>query len=298
MKFQLQSLVLLAVLQSSIVAAQSQPANASSAAGNRNQPGDVSALGGLQLRPPSGLVKTGQSLPLAVTYCFVPSADGELRPLGFDCGADDPLAPPIPGPIRWSVNGVEGGTADLGTLAANGNSAIYRAPANRPTKPTVAVSAELPTDGGGKMLLVSNVTIIGDLQTYFGGFTVTSPATQSDVFYSASGSVVLEQVGERSTDYVAIAGSMTIDYKVDGCAQYHGEHPIIGAELSLDTPDTGQHSFTLGMETIELSCNGAQLGAAVSLHPCLPGKGGSDRVSIAGSAACYDGTFTWQLTRR
>ena len=44
--------------------------------------------------------------------------------------------------VAWSVNGVAGGNAAVGTIAANGaNTAVYTAPATPPTPTTVIVRA-------------------------------------------------------------------------------------------------------------------------------------------------------------
>lgn len=258
-----------------------------------------SAVRGLQLRPPYSLLKVRQSMELTIRFCIAAPADGELAPLGFDCdpGPDD-LNPILPGSPKWSVNGVVGGSDIVGTIAPNGYNAIYTAPEARPANPTVAVSAEIVENEPSKTLLVSNVTILEDKTMYVGDFSVKSPASRSDVNYTIVGTFALEQVEQSFTQYVATAGVMEISYQVKECAPYRQMHPVTAVELYLDTPAEGQHWMTMGLETIELLCNGVKLGAAVSLHPCEPGAGGSGQVSLTGRTECDDGTYTWKLLRQ
>lgn len=170
---------------------------------------DWSAVKGLQLRPPSGTVKTGGSVPLKLVYCFAPPLKNtDLEPLGFDCEAENAPVPPSQ-TVNWAVNGIAGGNATVGTVTGNGNSATYTAPAHPPQANPVAVSAEVQ-GAKGKLLLISNILVTED----FAGYTGSISGTVTDV---ASGTRISYQTSDLSfipletppTNYAA-RGSLTM----------------------------------------------------------------------------------------
>ena len=121
---------------------------------------DPSQLTGYQIRPPSASVKVGRSLPLLARYCFE-VIDGSSTYI--ECNPKAPSLPQILKPFsvsNWSVNGIRGGNAVVGRIAAQGNRATYTAPATVPEPATVAVSVEVPSEEGAKSLAVANVTIV------------------------------------------------------------------------------------------------------------------------------------------
>ncbi|MDP2273954.1 MAG: hypothetical protein Q8K32_24650 [Archangium sp.] len=131
---------------------------------------DWSLLLGWQLRPPVATVLPGRSLTLSVRFCnTVPLDQGtesELVSLVANCQEDEGLAPIVG---QWAVNGTPNGSATVGTLVPGSPSATYVAPAKAPSGGPVAVSVELNPPALGKVLLVSNITIGGDLPNAYAG---------------------------------------------------------------------------------------------------------------------------------
>ena len=124
---------------------------------------DPSQLIGYQIRPPSASVKVGRSLTLLARYCFE-VVDGSSTYI--ECNPKAPSLAQIVAPFsvsNWSVNGIAGGNAVIGRVAAQGNRAIYTAPATVPDPPTVAVSVEVPSKEGAESLAVANITIVDGL---------------------------------------------------------------------------------------------------------------------------------------
>lgn len=132
---------------------------------------DWSMVAGVQLRPGEASVKTGANVPLAIRLCETGAVESENpedanQSMMFECS----IAPLTSfSAARWSVNGVEGGAGDTGTVVANTDKstgeAIYSAPDKVPDSNPVAVSVEVldfdnPAD---KTWLVSNITITEDV---------------------------------------------------------------------------------------------------------------------------------------
>lgn len=117
---------------------------------------DWSVLPGAQLTPWSGQVRIGQTLALKVQTC------DELTPDDPDNPLDLPLTTCKDAPAKlvsgWAVNGVPGGAAASGTVAAQGAQATYQAPATLPSTALVAVSVNYQSEGG-PLTLVSNVDV-------------------------------------------------------------------------------------------------------------------------------------------
>jgi hypothetical protein len=130
---------------------------------------DWSMLTGIQLRPSQATVKTGASQVLQIRTCnnnVAPEEpDDQLVPLIYAC-EDTPDA--TYGFGNWSVNGVAGGSADSGTVVADGdsatNKATFTAPESVPAGNPVAVSVEvLDLENPGEFtILASNIRIIED----------------------------------------------------------------------------------------------------------------------------------------
>ena len=267
-------------------------------ADNQLDPPATYDLDGFEIRPPNGLLKVRQSLPLEVKYCYLPH-DGELAWLVRDCGVKDDAGTdlsPLLVVSKWSVNSIEGGNDTIGHVTAQGGKTTYTAPANKPDNATVAVSAEVVTEGRSKTLLVSNITILEDLQTYIGTVSV---AVKGDGFsYKAGGEIAFTQVGESSDSYTSSGGWLEVSYKVQDCKPYRGVLPLAG-ELYLNTPDEGQHQITLGTDEFEVSCHGINLPQTLlPIHPCEPGKGDTKNNELNGTASCDASKYTWRLNRQ
>jgi hypothetical protein len=131
---------------------------------------DWAMIAGAQISPHTAAIRTGEELPLKVIHCRRKVYDGrvgdDLLPIPepvVDCDVDPKSSF---GASRWSVNGVEGGGAQYGTVLADADrwngEAQYTAPPAKPAQNKVSVSARhsFPDDEAGATLLVSNVTIV------------------------------------------------------------------------------------------------------------------------------------------
>lgn len=180
---------------------------------------DWSLVAGAQLRPPSGRVKVKGSLALVAKQCFVaPLNPAELdRPetvpffVGINC--DDEDIAPLPISVsEWAVNGVAGGSGSTGTISGTElGGATFSAPDTKPSPDQVAVSARADFKPFGKVLLVSNVTIVDDTPRMVatGRYAATNaslaPFVQGDVvdegvqftfnFPPGGGTVIPESLG-------------------------------------------------------------------------------------------------------
>jgi hypothetical protein len=169
---------------------------------------DWSLLAGAQLRPPKASVKTGETLTLTAVECW--TEEEELAPLPgeeqlaplpprFDCDPEGEQLAPLPLKLsNWSVNGIAGGNGTIGTVSAHGVAATYGAPSTKPDPSTVAVSVEasnVKLDGRTfpKTILVSNITIAGEKETYRGTFDLSwqeqSESEGWTTTFNASGTV-------------------------------------------------------------------------------------------------------------
>lgn len=123
---------------------------------------DYSMIEGVQILPARAQVQTGGSVALSVRFCSRDTfEDGEdvLAALLITCESE--LAP-LGDFDHWSVNGLPGGNATLGTVSpASGPQATFHAPTNAPTPDVVAVSVET-TYEGMHALLVSSIRILGE----------------------------------------------------------------------------------------------------------------------------------------
>ena len=138
---------------------------------------DISNVKGIQLRPPDKIIAPGDTVILIPRICYEPKVifgnTSSANPHGYVCNTDigEDLAPLVPPDkiSNWSVNGIPGGNATVGTVVAEQHQpdphsvsdyrAIYTAPDIAPTPNTVAVSAEVEMGDGSKTLIVSNITI-------------------------------------------------------------------------------------------------------------------------------------------
>jgi uncharacterized protein (DUF1800 family) len=139
-------------------------------------------------------------------------------------GTAQPFAPSMPGKSwTWSVNGIAGGNATLGTIDANGN---YSAPAVLPTPNTVTIAAAetaKPSEAASSAVTLLNpipmVTGISPPQVNVGTFTLT--ITGSDFVSGATvsfGGTTLTTSFVSSTQLTASGmatpaqvGSVTVD---------------------------------------------------------------------------------------
>ncbi len=118
------------------------------------------------------LAPPGFTTPATQTLTLSPSA-AEVR-----AGSSQPLTPSVGGKSwSWSVNGIAGGNATLGTIDANGN---YSAPAALPTPNTVTIAAaesgkpsETASSAVTRLNPIPVVTGISPAQVNVGTFALT-----------------------------------------------------------------------------------------------------------------------------
>jgi hypothetical protein len=178
---------------------------------------DWSNIQGLQLRPGAATVKVKGQVNLVATSCI---ASGKYSAvfLRYKCGTvSDELAPLGVKSATWSVNGKAGGSGTLGTVKGDAESAVYTAPARKPTagKSVVQVSV-VASVRGKKTLLVANITITGGYHVT-GSFkdansglvcagTVSASVTDTVEFSltpSADGSFTVTDIKNATTKYAA-----------------------------------------------------------------------------------------------
>jgi hypothetical protein len=267
---------------------------------------DWSLVFGVQMRPAAGNVKVGQSQSLSIAHCFAPPSDDDLAWLSYDCDpTDDELAPllPIAKTLRWSVNGVEGGGGEFGSVTGADNHGVYKAPGKKPSASLVAVSAEVTLFGAGKTLVVSNLTITDDSAGYTGTFSAS--LTSTDLTYTASGTVQWDQTSAdkfRSTGTAQVAYSMKCGTST---GTYSGARPILvssagNGELRL-FPSLGWYGWAFALEPFEVSCNGVSLPVNLMLNPCdnlMTLLIGSDPDLLSGTGTCGAQQLTWSWTRK
>ena len=163
---------------------------------------DWSLVKGAVLMPMTSEVKVGKSLGLGVRYCYASPdlLDGLLAPLGYDCS--DNLAPLVAA-SEWSVNGIQGGDAAVGTISGSGLQATYQAPASAPSPNTVAVSARLDDN----TIVFAYVTINEEAAAMTGtvDFSFTYLTSPGQTFKArATVSLTVEDDGIDETNYHAV----------------------------------------------------------------------------------------------
>jgi hypothetical protein len=195
-------------------------------------------------------VKEGTSIEIEVVECAEHQAlEGDLGGLLSDCHpgtASDKVTA-----SQWAVEGVPLGNATLGTLdpAANGQEAIYKAPAQKPTPNTVAVSARLTAEGYLPQWLVFSHIAIGQPGTYQGQFTVTQQGIYS---FTAKGqaTVAPHMLSANQADddldmsRFTVSGTIRID---------DGSITMGGAPCTADVPSQTLTSDSLNLRKVPLS---------------------------------------------
>jgi len=229
---------------------------------------DFSLVRGFQLTPASAKVGAGQSKRLRLVVCYPASLDEELVPLGYPCGGDtdEDASWPVYAEA-WSVNGVAGGSDATGTVSGDGRGATFLAPAKIPDPATVAVSANVPTGGRGKVLVVSNLEITEAVADYTG--EATFEAEGLGLF---NGTVTVTWTErERNTDSVAYvaSGTMTATYESFDCVPVTVTAPIlssapdeswgVNSHLLVQGPGAGDpntYDFTISsvVQYVDLQC--------------------------------------------
>jgi len=184
---------------------------------------DWSLLQGLQLLPIDPRVNVGKAIELTVNTCRLVDEGDELVSLLALCEPEDLVLQTN----QWSVNGISGGNATVGTVAGvETGRATFTAPKKKPTPALVAVSTVFSgkSGGGRKGMLVSNVTIVDTAgwsgtvsysvsasETYSapGGSGSVTTTTTTEYSVMGEGSIALEAGGLLPTALTVSGGSGT-----------------------------------------------------------------------------------------
>jgi hypothetical protein len=148
---------------------------------------DYSMVEGMQIRPPAASVAPLGTVNLFVRYCERQTVSGgagndDLTALILGCDGSMP-----PNTVsNWSVNGLPGGNATIGTVVQTApGKARYTAPTTEPQDNPVAVSVNFISSRGNGVL-VSNITIGG---VWYGTVTITQGT------YKSEASVIWTEIG-------------------------------------------------------------------------------------------------------
>ena len=189
-----------------------------------NAPGGNASVGTISA---SGIYTAPVDLPspASVTVTAVSNADSQANASAAVNVSDDIVVSVMPNPVSlatgaaqvftasatgtgnpdtrvtWSVNGVAGGNATLGTIAANGaTSAVFTAPATPPSPPTVSVRATSVADA-----------------TKFGSASATISCASANTIAPSAASVALGQT-QNFTAAFCLAPGTTLTWDVNGTA--------------------------------------------------------------------------------
>lgn len=283
---------------------------------------DVSKVKGLQIRPKEKIVQPKATVELHVKLCYeAKDLTDEVTPLGYDCDLDQ-------GPDgiltvdQWSVNAHPGGDAVVGRVVGDNTTAIYTAPANAPTPPTVAVSGLVHIAKSSeefKELVVSNITIA--LDTWTGTATginefVTTTAAVTWTLDSMVNNVAVYKPSGTASATVATVGPCTFAFDPPAHAIDTAAPPpyLTEGSLTIDfnsTPATYHgYAFTNWFANLTSPC--APPVANVGGGPWFGGSANPfgreatgfvapDGVTIQGTAADTQtppATYTWKFTRQ
>ncbi|MFZ0583104.1 MAG: IPT/TIG domain-containing protein [Candidatus Acidiferrales bacterium] len=204
--------------------------------------------------------------PPGITVSVAPTA-ANVR-----AGATQPFSATVSGTtnesVSWSVNGVAGGNATLGTITANG---VYTAPSTLPTPNTIVIEAISAADASANAS--SDVTLWN-----------ATPALSSVLPMSfVSGAFTLTVTGSRFVDgaQVSFGGSaLTTTYVSSTQVTAKGTEPTPGMyAVSVSNPSPGSSASGVINVTVTSSsggnpppnaCNVVSLGQGGNLNGFLP----------------------------
>jgi hypothetical protein len=239
------------------------------------------------LEPSNAQVHVGNSLGLTLASCSWIDED-ELTRLVGGCA-------PATGDVTasaWAVDGVAGGNATTGTVAASGDDGgTFTAPAQKPTPNVVAVSATLG-QGSSQGRVVSNLTIVDD------SLPDSWVGTADGAFAGASVTVQVTWALDRTANNVST-------YRPSGTAHYSFmDCTITPADGSLAadgflTVDYNANPATYdgigdGLWIALFSCPGLDPGENPVTFLYFDGSGvvSADGNTIEGSGVSGDGVWT------
>jgi hypothetical protein len=230
----------------------------------------------------------------------LPTTVTRIRCTADDAGEPDSdnLEPLVHANVTaWRVNGIDGGTGALGTIAATRrDEAIYTAPAEAPDPDTVTVSADVPWGDKGKLVATALIEIVaGD------GYEGRINYEDASAGVKMSGNVRWSRP-EPGAD--TLDGTATLDLQLssleNNCSLVT---PTVaaGGELTLNFPEDGQYHFALTTDAATVSCNGIEIPIAVPWLLCTgwpespPSMRG--RSSLQGRATCDGAQMEWNFLR-
>jgi hypothetical protein len=219
---------------------------------------DWGLIAGAQLHPATAMVAIEASLDLAIIHCpWVEDSAGTVQI--DECKTESPSSAEA---SHWAVNGIDGGTSAVGTIAPFGDpakpdaiQALFQAPAKVPAGNPVAVSVDYrDSPGASPVKLVSNITIVEDetCNWLHGATTLNFEVEMSYAFTGAGplGHLTLDQRG-------LIIGEMTQQFDGAQLGVWRGLTTRGSAALS------DQHTF--GDVTSTLTGNGIPANGADAL---------------------------------
>lgn len=246
-------------------------------------------VNGYHLRPASAVVKTGGTVKLKLVDChfkssvpsekpkgkssgkpekkyidddlapLVPpdpnskpkkkSADDDLAPLPVfslvcegDEGYGDVLAPLAPLDVQWRV--VDG----QGSVTGDKDAASYHAPASKPTPNQATVSATYML-GKEKTILLSRITILDEVKTYVGTFTMYDVTVNSEYTTNLTGKIRWEfdeYYEEGSWREYTGSGTAALRVNRKGCGT-HAEFSNVPVEGRLKVFDDKKYDFLINL---------------------------------------------------
>jgi len=222
-----------------------------------------SKLAGYQLQPANKTLRTGATQSLRVVNCaLLEAGPDDPVPLVNACEGiyDGELVSPAT-VSEWSVNGVVGGNAEVGTIRGSRDQATYTAPARKPDSGTVAISAKIRLEGSLNPTAVANITIT-DLSRYAGKVTFSSQAGMGGVNITDGVAemvwVLVEDLpGVRTfTAEGTISGNLAPAIEGMNCQPVHVSGKIGAAQKLLvyssrSAWNAGTHAFSLYPENTE-----------------------------------------------
>ena len=273
-----------------------------------------SKVAGIQLLPASKTIRVKTSVALQVVGCYPLERDG-LVYLGYQCDTDGETALLVLAP-DWSVNGRLGGGA-FGTVSGSGLSANYTAPQFEPKPNIVAVSARVDWGVKGAMLLVSNITVVGD-------DSWTGTASYKDPVNSASAQITWILLSrDNNIGMYKATGVATIASDNGTCSfpETSGSYESFGGGILFvdfnNTPPTYHGGSLAGGWPVTVTCKtspGTTTHVTAAALPVFGGTGGTESVEAVGSVTVplnpdapmtiegsgtdgTDGVYKWKFSR-
>ncbi|MBX3611619.1 MAG: hypothetical protein KF871_17120 [Hydrogenophaga sp.] len=173
------------------------------------------------MSPETTTARAGETVVLkAFDLGCDPSADAQCDMLTPLAGNADVL--------RWTVNGVPGGSAGSGTLSATrGGEVVYTAPASPPADNPVAVTATLANPRGGVIQLVAHIRVLpaeshwqGEVHLSFfglrtdrGGQSLGRHQVLFDSSYQVHGEVTDAMGDDGAFSASLLTSAPTVDYR-------------------------------------------------------------------------------------